>query len=147
MNIEYFAEEVARILPHIIRGAAKNQNDALKNGTITMPQYLALNILSLQGPLKMKDIAAELNISLPATTGLVERLCSIKTAERRYDKKDRRVIYIKITEKGKKIVKNVRLEREKGIIKLFSKLTEKEREDYLNILKKIKADLYQNEKQ
>ncbi|MDP8216924.1 MAG: MarR family transcriptional regulator [Candidatus Kaelpia imicola] len=145
MNIEHFAKEVTKILPHIIRGIVKNQNDALKKGTITLPQYLTLNILSLQGPLKMKDIAAELNISLPAATGLIDRLYSIKTIERIYDKKDRRVIYIKITEKGKKMVKDIRLEREKEIIALFSKLTEREREDYLNILKKIKTGLYQNE--
>ncbi len=145
MNIDIFAKEATKILPHIIRGVSKTQNDALKRGIITLPQYLTLNILFTQGPLKMKDIAAKLNISLPATTGLVGRLNSIKVIERIYDKKDRRVIYIKITDKGKKIEKDVRLEREQGIKKLFSKLTGKEREDYLNILNKIKNNLYQSE--
>jgi len=145
MKVEHFAKEAASILPHLIRGIAKNQNNALKKGTITLPQYLTLNVLSVQDVLKMKDIAAELNISLPATTGLIERLYSIKAIERVYDKNDRRVIYIKLTSKGKKIVKDVRLEREKGIIELFSKLTGKEREDYLNILKKITTGLYNNE--
>ncbi len=139
--ITSFSEEITAILPYIIRGILKKQTDALRQGTITIPQYLALDLLNTHTLLKMKDIAHELNTSLPAATGLINRLYGINMVERIYDKNDRRVIYIKVTAKGKNIIETIRLQRQQAIKEIFSKLTEKERDNYLKILKKLKKIL------
>ena len=141
-SIASFTEETTAILPYIIRGILKKQTDALKQGTITIPQYLVLDLLSTHNLLKMKDIARELNISLPAATGLINRLYGIKMVERIYDKTDRRVIHIQVTARGKNTIEKIRLQRQHTIKEIFSKLTEKERNDYLKILKKLKKILY-----
>ncbi len=140
-TLNEFAEEVMDLMPHIIRNILKTQSDALKKGIITIPQYLALDLLHNQKPLKMKEIAKELNISLPATTGLIGRLYTIKMVERIYDINDRRVIYIKITPKGINIVKEIRAQRQHAIEGIFCKLTTEERLSYLNVLKKMKTVL------
>jgi len=141
-SITSFSEEITAILPYIIRGILKRQTDALKQGTITISQYLMLDLLNTHNLLKMKDIAHELNISLPAATGLINRLYSIKMVERIYDKNDRRVIYVKVTAKGKNTIEKIGQQRQRAIKDIFSKLTEKERKDYLKILKKLKVILY-----
>ena len=144
-SLELFSNEMARLLPHVIRGMTKNQSDALGRGKITVPQYLLLDLLNTHNLLKMKDIAGELNITLPAATGLVSRLHLMKMIKRIYDKNDRRVIYIELTAGGKETIKQVSSQRQKAIQEVFVKLTESERNSYLSILKKLKGIL-NNEK-
>ena len=141
-SIASFAEETTAILPYIIRGLLKKQTDALRQGIITIPQYLVLDLLSAHNLLKMKDIARELNISLPAATGLINRLHSIKMVERVYDKTDRRVIHVKVTAKGKNTIEKIRIQRQQAIKEIFGRLTAEERTAYLKILKKLKKILY-----
>ena len=141
-SIASFSGEITNILPYIIRGVLKKQTDALKRGEITMPQYLALDLLSTDKLLKMKDIACELNISLPAATGLIDRLARMKMVKRIYDENDRRVIHIKNTLKGKNTAKEIHSQRQQTIAEIFGKLTEQERKNYLQILKKPKKLLY-----
>ena len=144
-SLESFSSEMARLLPHVIRGMIKKQSDALGRGKITVPQYLLLDLLNTHELLKMKDIAGELNITLPAATGLVNRLHLMKMIKRIYDKNDRRVIYIELTAGGKETIKQVSSQRQKAIQEVFVKLTESERNSYLSVLKKLKGIL-SNEK-
>lgn len=137
-SLSSFSEEISKILPYLMRGMFKKGFDVMGFGKITIPQFMTLDILDFYKTIKMKDIAKILNISLPATTGLVGRLHKIGMIKRIYDKKDRRVIYISLTPRGNQAVKKVRIDRKKMIENLFSKLTEKERENYLKILRKLK---------
>ena len=58
------------------------------------------------------------------------------------DIRDRRIIYIDLTQKGKDVVEKVRKQREKMISKVFGKLETGERKEYLRILTKIHDILY-----
>jgi DNA-binding MarR family transcriptional regulator len=120
----------------------KKQTDALGRGKITVPQYLSLDLLKSHGFLKMKDIAKELNISLPAATGLVDRLYRMGMVKRTYDERDRRLIIITLTSKGKQTLEQIRSQRQKAIQQVFGKLTEKERLTYLRIVRKLKKILH-----
>lgn len=137
-SLTSFSEEVTRVLPYLMRGVFKKNPDIMGMGKITIPQYFAMDLLDLYKLMKMKDIAKWMNVSLPAATGLINRLHNIHMVKRGYDKKDRRVIYISLTPRGKHTVKKVRSERKKIIENLFSKLTENERLTYLKILRKLK---------
>jgi DNA-binding MarR family transcriptional regulator len=137
-----FSEEVFRIMPHILRGMFKRQKDILGAGKITLPQFLSLNLLHIKGLLKMNEIAKALNVSLPAATGLVDRLVSMGMVKRMYDEKDRRAIYVTLTPKGEKTIEEVESSRKKAIEDVFGRLTQKERQDYLAILRKLMKALY-----
>ena len=140
-SLALFSSEISRLLPHVIRGMLKKQSDALGRGKITVAQYLLLDLLNTYHLLKMKDIARELNITLPAATGLISRLHRMKMVKRIYDKNDRRVICIGLTAKGKETIEQVRSQRQKAIQEVFVNLTERERNSYLHILKKLKSIL------
>jgi len=144
-KISKFSEELAQAITYIQRLASsmlKKRADALIQGKITFPQYVALEALNSDKPLKMKDIAKTLKISLPAVTGLVSRLVAMRMARRVYDERDRRVIFIVLTDKGKKIIEQTREARKKIISEIFSVLSEGERQAYLGILQKIKKAFY-----
>jgi len=141
-HISSFSKEVAALMPLILRGMVKKEGDFIHKGGLTIAQMLALHLLDEKGLLKMKEIASELNISLPAATGLIDRLHKIGMIKREYDESDRRIIRIKLTPKGKKSLDTVSDSKRRVTENIFSKLTEKERQDYLAILRKVKDVIY-----
>ncbi len=132
-----FVQEMMVVMPALVRGMHRLQMDAVMCGHITVPQFLVLDSIVNRGPLKMSGIAAELRVSTAAATGIVERLHVLGMVTRRYDPKDRRVIRIAVTPKGRKIVKTLCSERSRMIGRLFGRLTAGERASYLKIVKKI----------
>jgi len=144
-KISRFSEDLSETITYVQRLAnsmLKKRSDILFQGKITVPQYVALEALNTDKPLKMKDIAKILKISLPAVTGLVGRLVAIKLAKRVYDSGDRRVIFIVLTSKGRKILEQTKLTRKKIISEIFGVLSEEERQVYLGILQKIRKSFY-----
>lgn len=136
-----FSEEVASLIPRLMQGVFKRQTDVLGKGKITIPQYVCMDFIGAKGPVMMKEIAAALDISLPAATGLVDRLYIMSFVKRVFEPSDRRIIRIILTEKGRKAVIEVK-EKRKAVIKdVFSHLSEIEREQYLKILRKVVGNL------
>ena len=136
-----FSEEVAALIPRLMQGVFKRQTDILGKGKITIPQYVCLDFIGTRGPVMMKEIASALNITLPAATGLIDRLYITGFVKRVFEPSDRRIIRIILTEKGKKAVKEVKEKRKAAIRDVFSHLSEDERQQYLKILKKVVDNL------
>ena len=146
LGISKFSEELMYSISYIQRLARtrlKRRSDALIQGTVTMPQYLALEVLDTRGSLKMKEIAKFMHISLPAASGLVDRLVVLKLVTRTYNKKDRRVIFIELTSQGKKIAEKTKEARKKIIADIFGSLTDAERMTYLKLIRKVKRSLHE----
>lgn len=141
-----FSKKLVDILPKVMQGFLRRQTDALAKGKITAPQYLVLDLIYRQGAQKMSSLAKELNVSLPAMTGLIERLFKLGIVKRIYGEKDRRVITIEMSAKGEDLVKAIRKQRESIFAEIFGRLTQEERVDYLRILLKIKDILFKKEK-
>ncbi|MFH1768912.1 MAG: MarR family transcriptional regulator [Candidatus Omnitrophota bacterium] len=143
-SLNIFSKELLRIFPKMAQEMFKRTGtDDLTKGKISIPQFVSMDLIYNIGQLKMKDIARQLNRSLPAATGLINRLYGMKMVRRVYDETDRRVIYITLTAKGRKSVEAIRTQREKIIKDIFGKLSVKERDDYLAILKKLNRIIYQ----
>ena len=137
-NLSFFTEELMKNIMLIRRGIMKTFFRLSGLGKFTIPQFSSLLLIESSGDLKMKDIAKELNISLPAATGMINRLYKIGMVKRVFDEKDRRIIRITLTPRGKAIIENMRNQHKKMIENVFGKLTKKERADYLKIVRKIK---------
>ena len=85
----------------------------------------------------MTDIAKELSMKPSGATYTVDNLIKEKLIERFRSNKDRRVVLVKITNKGKKLVhsiKEVKGEIWKNILKNFN---EKEIEEFTIAIKKV----------
>lgn len=142
-SLREFTRQLTRLMPSILKGIFKRQSDELASGKITMPQYLVVDMLRNKGAMKMTEIASELGITLPAATGLIDRLHGLKMLDRLYDKNDRRVIRIHLTPKGQRLVLRVSRKREKMINHVFGRLSEEERQTYLKILRKVHEVIYE----
>jgi DNA-binding MarR family transcriptional regulator len=133
-------------MPEIMRGFMRRQADELLKGKITLPQFLILNFLNEEGESKMTGIAHFLEVSTPAATGIVDRLVKYGYIARVFDPQDRRIIKIRLTPKGSFLVNKVNQQKRQSTIDVFGKISDKERNDYLKILMRVRDIITQEKK-
>jgi DNA-binding MarR family transcriptional regulator len=56
---------------------------------------------------------------------------------REHGREDRRTVFVGLSPKGKKVLQEVDQQRRRGVMQLFSRISAREREEYLRILEKI----------
>ena len=85
----------------------------------------------------MKTVADYLCIKPPSVTSIVDCLAKKNILTRVGGTKDRREIYLKITEKGNKLLKAKQQKIRKAVKKVFSPLNKKEEKLLIKIFEKI----------
>jgi DNA-binding MarR family transcriptional regulator len=141
LTLTEFADKVADIMPAISREFLRHQTAEFYKLKITLPQCVILDMLNKNGELNMSDLARIMNVTTAAMTGIVERLVRDGYVARISDPGDRRVIKIKLTAKGSKVVKTVHDQKREMTIKLFGVLSEHDRNTYLDILTRVQESL------
>ncbi len=136
MERDFEATEV-----HIFRlmGALRRRmaRDLARYG-LTFPQFMALQSLEkAEGPCRMGPLAALALQSLPAMTGIVDRLEEKGLVERRRDPEDRRSVIVVLTERGKDVLSRIRADRRRTLEEIFKKLTPEEIKALNAIMEKI----------
>ena len=141
MSLTEFADSLNEIMPVLMREFARKQPAEVYKGKVTLPQIIVLQHLVSKEPVNMTNIANFMQVSTAAATGIIDRLVKSGYVHRVFDQQDRRIIKIKITPKGLDLMKKLANERRKMVIHIFSKISDKDRQDYLRILIRIKEVL------
>jgi DNA-binding MarR family transcriptional regulator len=146
LSLSQFSDKLNKLMPEIMRGFMRRQADELLKGKITLPQFLILNFLNEEGESKMTGIAHLLEVSTPAATGIVDRLVKYGYIARVFDPQDRRIIKIRLTPKSSFLVNKVNQQKRQSTIDVFGKISDKERNDYLKILMRVRDIITQEKK-
>ncbi len=139
--LNQFAAKMGEIMPVLMKGFAKCMAGELQKEKVTLPQMMVLHFLEVEQEVKMKDLAHFMGVTLPAMTGIIDRLVKESYCLRVYDQNDRRVIKIKLTAKGNDLVRKINAHKRQMLIKIFGRISEADRQDYLRILLQIKEIL------
>ena len=146
-NLHQFSREVTEIMPFLLREFVKREKNELATGRISFPQMVALDLLVQRSKVKMSEIAHALSVQLSTATPLVDRLVRQGMAARSRDEKDRRLVWVTVTPKGRKVINNIIREKQASIRAIFGALTAEERGQYLCVLKKVRCHLIGQEPQ
>lgn len=141
MNIHKFAKEVLTIFPPIYAKVLKGQPAILKKGKITISQMVLLESLHAKKECKMSDASKVLGVTKSAVTGITDRLLRMGLLRRTRLRVDRRIVKIRLTPKGINIANKLKNYKLKMIRRLFATISQKERMQYLDILKKIQKNI------
>ncbi|MBW2554858.1 MAG: winged helix DNA-binding protein, partial [Deltaproteobacteria bacterium] len=82
-------------------------------------------------------LSNNLAVSMPTMTAMVDRLVNSKMVERERDNIDRRVVRVKLTDAGEKILKKLISIRRREMEKILMNLTGKEMESYLTSIEVV----------
>lgn len=141
-----FGTELAKILPLIMREfTRRQQKNIFAKGLLTVPQVVILDFLAERGCSQMNELAKVLNFSMSAVTAIVDKMIALKLLKRERSSEDRRVVKVTVLNKGKEAIRQVREARRNCATDLFSALTEKERAEYLRMLRKVANSLRQRQ--
>jgi len=140
-SLSEFADRIGELMPVIMKEFMKHQGNEFHKLKITMPQFFVLEFLHRSGECRMGDIAKFINVTTAAITGIVDRLVRDGYVLRAGDLKDRRIVKIRLTVKGAKVVRDMIERRKQVSVKMFGMISQKERAQYLNILTRIKEKI------
>lgn len=138
MPLSEFADKLDELMSVMAQEVVKRQENEVTKGAITFTQLLIMNGLMRKGECRMTDLARSINVSTPAMTGIVDRLVRYGYVSRLSDEHDRRIIKIVLTAKGVEVVKKISGQKREMIMRTFGKISQKERDDYLRILGRIR---------
>ena len=104
---------------------------------LSISQAKVLMILSHKESFKMKDITEELGIANSSATEVIDKLIKEELVERFRKPDDRRVVRVKLTEKGRNFIDEIKELKRKCWRTMIEKSEEEDREDLLRVAKKF----------
>ena len=94
---------MAQLVPSIIQGV---QLDFFLNRRVTQTQCLVLMAIHASGHCTMGTLARNLHVSMPTTSGIVQRLVRAGYARRHPQPHDRRQVAVTLTAKGRAFIRD-----------------------------------------
>ena len=111
-------------------------NDFLKHAKISMQQYNILRILrGADKAITVNTVKERMVQKSPNATRLMDKLCDKKLLDRTRCENDRRVVYVKITDKGLQLLDTINI---REFDKNMNKITKDEAKMLNQILDKIR---------
>ena len=115
----------------------KKLQDDLEKLDLTLPQFYVLATIGYAGGLPFGEIGEKMMVTVSNLTGIVDRLEEKGVVARQRDAHDRRVIRVRLTEKGSKLYKNTIPLFEKSISQFFSPLDKSQQKELSSLLRKL----------
>jgi DNA-binding MarR family transcriptional regulator len=117
--------ELEMSLRRLFRTLRKGLNE-LYTDYIPSNEFAVLQTLHKNSPLMASEIANELKVSSSHITAVTDRLVGKNYIQRVRSDSDRRIVYLEITEDGKKIANEMDLIKNEYLAIKFSNLSEEE---------------------
>ena len=118
--------------PHFMESGVKD---------LTLSQLDLLAYLFENKKAKMSDLAKNAGVKMPSMTETVNRLVSLGVLKREHDEKDRRTVWVYLNKEVERMVQSHIKIKEKQFTMIFDVLSETEKKQALNILKKIQKKM------
>jgi len=113
---------------------------------IGISTIIVLGEIAASGPIKQIDLADRLGYSKSSITNIANKLANLELIRRIYDSSDRRTVQLEITDKGYEALEESKTLGDKIYKELFSILSEEELLFYIEIQKKLLAQISNNKR-
>ncbi len=115
----------------------KRLQDDLEKLDLTPPQFYVLATIGYAGGLPFGEIGEKMMVTVSNLTGIVDRLEEKGLVNRERDAHDRRIVRVRLTEKGSRLYKNTIPLFEKSISQFFSPLDKSQQKELSSLLRKL----------
>lgn len=108
---EETAQELGQMLGEIVKALHQQIRKQFQQFTgqlqLTVPQIFLLRTLVTNGPTSISDLAEHLNLANSTVSGIVDRLERDGFVTRARDEADRRIVYVRLTERSEQFKEQV----------------------------------------
>ncbi len=124
------AEEILLTVRMLQQGMARRYELRRKSGDgewpfcsdLTLPQFHALNEVMRCDCMAIKELAEALQVSPPSASAMVDRLVDMDLVLREHDTTDRRVVNVRLSERGREAVETLRRDFLEAVSELLERL-------------------------
>jgi MarR family transcriptional regulator, 2-MHQ and catechol-resistance regulon repressor len=125
------------VLSRAYRAVNDQVNKSIQSFGVNPTEFAVLELLYHKGDQPLQQIGGKILLASGSITYVVDKLEQKGLIVRKACEKDRRVTYASITEKGKQFIEKVFPEHEQTIHEIVSGLTVEEKEQLIELLKKL----------
>lgn len=130
-------KEIIFLIRKLVQGAELYTKELSRNHSITSAQLNCLLALYENGPLPPSQVAKHMMVRSSTVTGVIDRLEVKELVKRERNSPDRRIINIRLTERGKKIAEIAPPPIQQRVIEGLQKLPLKELDEIIFSLSKL----------
>ncbi|MCD6168529.1 MAG: MarR family transcriptional regulator [Caldisericia bacterium] len=140
MRINYVKEidENLREINKILNRDLKREMIRLDLG---LSHFYILTTLYREKVLSSGNLAKSLDVRNSTITSLVDRLVKLSLVKRRRDERDRRVVLVELTDKGKKLTEKLLTLRKERLKEIVKELPEEKVKEIYESIKRVKEIL------
>lgn len=137
MNNKDNSKKIKR-LDEIMLKTAQKLNEKLDGDfELTPQQFVIMVILQRRNEITSSDLAKELNVKPSAITAIIDRMIKNNFVKRKRNEKDRRIVWICMTNEGQTILKETNRKREKIFKSYLSQFSEEEMNQMIKLSEKL----------
>ena len=129
---------IAQLMPNIIRGV---QLDVFAKRQVTQTQFLVVIAIHAYGRCTMGTLARSLHVSMPTTTGVVNRLVQGGLVRRFPHPEDRRQVVVELTAKGQAFILQVQQAIRRRWEEVLKALGPRELEAFYHVVNRLREQL------
>ncbi|MEH7354989.1 MarR family transcriptional regulator [Neobacillus drentensis] len=125
------------VLSRAYKAINEHVNKVIQANGLNPTEFAVLELLYHKGDQPMQQIGGKILLASGSITYVVDKLEQKGMLQRLACPKDRRVTYAQITDEGKRFIQDIFPEHAKLIDTLMSSLTDQEKTEAINLLKKL----------
>lgn len=100
-------DEIVDELAPLMAGRHRGLAERCRRHALSMMHLYVLGVLEQSAAVPMSRLAERLDVSVSSTTGIVTRMEERGLVERAHDRDDRRVVLVRLTAEGQRMVRSV----------------------------------------
>ncbi len=136
-DVKAEVDEILEAIIYLYTESRRITKELARRAELTGPQLTVVKILETVGDLSLSDLSDRIRAQNSTVTGIVDRMEREGLVVRERSTEDKRVVNIRLTEKGERIAREIPVEPMEIFRGALAGLTATEMRDLLRILTKV----------
>lgn len=130
-------DQVLEAILYLYTESRRITKELAKRADLTGPQLTVVKLLEAFGDLSLSELSDKIRAQNSTVTGIIDRMERENLVLRERSKEDRRVVYIKLTTKGRELAGEIPVEPMEVFKSALETLSSQEMKDLLRIMTKV----------
>ncbi len=130
-------EQILEAIIYLYMEGRRLTKEYARRANLTSPQLTVIKILETFGDLSLTELSERIRAQNSTVTGIIDRMEREDLVVRERSKEDRRVVYIRLSEKGARLARQIQVEPMEIFRGALLSLSHADLKDLLRIMNKL----------
>jgi DNA-binding MarR family transcriptional regulator len=136
-DLKHDVDRILEAIFYLYTESRRITKEAARRASLTGPQLTVIKILETFGDLSLSELSDRIRAQNSTVTGIIDRMEREDLVVRARSTEDRRVVYIRLTEKGERLAREMPVEPMEILRNALASLSPNETRELLKISNKL----------